>query len=97
MIVITGPTASGKSALAVEVARRLDADVISADSRQIYRDIPIVTAAPTVEEMGGVRHHLVGMLPLDAYYSASEFERYALTVAESLFSEVRPQWCVAAR
>lgn len=53
MIVITGPTASGKSALAVEVARRLDTDVISADSRQIYRDIPIVTAAPTVEEMGG--------------------------------------------
>lgn len=90
MIVITGPTASGKSALAVEVARRLDTDVISADSRQIYRDIPIVTAAPTVEEMGGVRHHLVGMLPLDAYYSASEFERDALTVAESLFSEERP-------
>ena len=49
IIVITGPTASGKSALAVEVARRLGTEIISADSRQIYRGIPIVTAMPTPE------------------------------------------------
>lgn len=81
MIVITGPTASGKSALAVEVARRLGTEVISADSRQIYHGIPIVTAVPTIEERGGVPHHLIETLPLNAYYSASEFERDALRLA----------------
>ena len=78
LIVITGPTASGKSALAVEVARLLGSDVISADSRQVYRGIPIVTAVPTMEERGGVTHHLMEMLPLDAYYSAASFECDAL-------------------
>lgn len=87
LIVITGPTASGKSALAVEVARRLHSEVVSADSRQIYRDIPIVTATPTEEEMMGVPHHLIGMLPLDAYYSASEFETDALAIVRRLLSE----------
>ena len=85
LIVITGPTASGKSALAVEVARRLDTDVISADSRQVYRGIPIVTAVPTEEERKGVRHHLLEMLPLDAYYSASRFEEDALSILGDLF------------
>ena len=50
LIVITGPTASGKSALAIEVASRLDTGVISADSRQVYKGIPVVTAVPTQEE-----------------------------------------------
>lgn len=86
LIVITGPTASGKSAVAVDVARRLGCDVISADSRQIFRGIPIVTAAPTAEEMQGVMHHFVGTLPLDAYYSAAQFEAEALKVAEQCFA-----------
>lgn len=85
LIVITGPTASGKSALAVEVARRLDTEIISSDSRQIYHGIPVVTATPTTEEMGGVRHHLIDILPLDAYYSASEFEQDALRISGHLF------------
>ncbi len=85
LIVITGPTASGKSALAVEVARRLDTEIISSDSRQIYHGIPIVTATPTTEEMGGVLHHLIDILPLDAYYSASEFEQDALCISNGLF------------
>lgn len=87
LIVITGPTASGKSALAVELARRLATEVISADSRQIYKGIPIVTAVPTVEERGGIRHHLLEILPLDAYYSASEFEHDALEITRRLFAE----------
>lgn len=86
-IVITGPTASGKSALAVETALRLGTEVISADSRQIYADIPIVTAQPTAEEMGGVPHHLLGTLPLDAYYSASMFEEDALRIARRVMAE----------
>lgn len=84
LIMITGPTASGKSALAVDVAERLGTEIVSADSRQVYRGISIVTAMPTAEERARVRHHLVDMLPLDAYYSAAEFERDALRVAGGL-------------
>lgn len=86
MIVITGPTASGKSALAVDVARRLSTEIISADSRQIYHGIPIVTAMPTDEERRAVRHHLIDMLPLDAYYSASQFEHDALDLGRRLMA-----------
>lgn len=86
LIVVTGPTASGKTALAVKLARQHGCDVISADSRQIYRDIPIVTAQPTEEEKEGVRHHLVGHLSLDAYYSASTFEQDALRLIEKQFA-----------
>lgn len=87
LIVLTGPTASGKSALAIEVARRLDTEIISADSRQIYHGIPIVTAMPSEEERKGIRHHLMDLLPLDAYYSASQFERDSLSTLEKLFKE----------
>ena len=87
LIVITGPTASGKSALAVDVAERLGTEIISADSRQVYTGIPIVTAMPTDEERARVCHHLIDMLPLDAYYSAACFERDALAVARRLMSE----------
>ena len=85
-VIITGPTASGESALAVDVARRLSAEIISADSRQIYHGIPIVTAMPTDEERRAVRHHLVDMLPLDAYYSASQFEHDALDLGRCLMA-----------
>lgn len=87
MIVITGPTASGKSALAIEVAKRLGTEIISADSRQIYHGIPIVTAMPSAEELAAVPHHLIDMLPLDAYYSASQFEEDALAVARRVMAE----------
>lgn len=85
LIVITGPTASGKSALAVRLALQYGCDVISADSRQVYAGIPIVTAQPTEEEMQGVVHHLIGHLPLDSYYSASSFEQDALRLASKQF------------
>lgn len=78
LVVVTGPTASGKTSLAISLAERLGCDIISADSRQIYKDIPIGTAAPTPEERARVCHHLVGTLPLDAYYSAARFESDAL-------------------
>lgn len=87
LIMITGPTASGKSALAVEVAERLGTEIVSADSRQVYSGIPIVTAMPTPEERSRITHHLVDMLPLDAYYSAAEFERDALRVSGRLMGE----------
>ena len=82
VIVITGPTASGKSSLAIEVARHLGCHIISADSRQIYRGIPITTAMPTPEERTLVPHHLVETLELDRYYSAANFEADALRLIE---------------
>ncbi len=85
LIVVTGPTASGKTALAVGLARYLSTEVVSADSRQIYHDLPIGTAAPTEDEMGGVRHHLVGILDLDEYYSAARFEEDALATLSDIW------------
>ncbi|MDE6340421.1 MAG: tRNA (adenosine(37)-N6)-dimethylallyltransferase MiaA [Muribaculaceae bacterium] len=87
LIVITGPTASGKSALAIETALRLNTEIISADSRQIYTGIPIVTAMPSPEELATVPHHLIDMLPLDAYYSASMYEEEALRIAAKILEE----------
>lgn len=86
LIVITGPTASGKSALAVKTALTLDTEIVSADSRQVFTGIPIVTAMPTPQERAAVRHHLIDFLPLDAYYSAAEWERDALRSLESIFA-----------
>lgn len=86
LVVVTGPTASGKTALAIQLARTLRCGIISADSRQLYRDIPIGTAAPGPSELEAARHYLVGFLPLDAYYSAARFEEDALRIAADEFS-----------
>ena len=73
VVVITGPTASGKTKLAVDVAKILETDIISADSRQVFRGIPVTTAVPTQEERSGVTHHLLEFLDLNEYYSAARF------------------------
>ncbi len=87
LYVVTGPTASGKSALAIDLARKLGTEIIGADSRQIYQGIPIATAQPSPEERAEVRHHLVDILPLEAYYSASAFEEDALRICGEIFRE----------
>lgn len=87
VIVITGPTASGKSALAIELALQRGLEIISADSRQIYHGIPISTAMPSEEELRAVPHHLIDILPLDAYYSAAMFEEQALEIARKQIDE----------
>ncbi|MCM1293200.1 MAG: tRNA (adenosine(37)-N6)-dimethylallyltransferase MiaA [Bacteroides sp.] len=86
LIVITGPTGSGKTALAIELAEQLHCEILSADSRQIYRGIPITTAAPSPEELTRVKHHFIATLPLDAYYSAAVYEEQALATLNSLFA-----------
>lgn len=86
VIVITGSTASGKSALAVELAERLGCEIISADSRQVYRHMPICTAVPSVEERRGIPHHLLEFLEPTAYYSAAEFEADALRLIADMES-----------
>lgn len=78
LVVITGPTGSGKSDLAVEIAEALDTEIVGADSRQIFKGIPIATAVPSPELRARVRHHFVEALPLDSYYSAAMFEQDAL-------------------
>ena len=86
LIVITGPTGIGKSATAIDLAQRLSTEILSADSRQVYKGIPIITAAPTEEERSIVPHHLVDFLELDEYYSASLFEQQALSLLDQIFS-----------
>ncbi|MGZ2381039.1 tRNA dimethylallyltransferase [Rhizobium brockwellii] len=74
-ILITGPTASGKSALAVELAKRHDGVVINADSMQVYDTLRVLTARPSEEEMQGVPHHLYGHMPAGAAYSTGAWLR----------------------
>lgn len=87
LVVITGPTGVGKTAVAIRLARDLGTEIVSADSRQIFRDIPIGTAAPTADELAAVRHHFVGILALDDYYSAAQFEVDALRVIDGIFRD----------
>ncbi len=86
LVVITGPTASGKTALSVAVARRLSCEIISADSRQLFRDLPIGTAAPSEEELAAVPHHFIATLGLDSYYSAAQYETDALALLKDMWS-----------
>lgn len=89
LVVITGPTASGKTSLAISLAERYGTEIVSADSRQIYKDLPIGTAAPTAEEQARAYHHLVGVFSLDEYYSAARFEEDALGILGAIW-EKRP-------
>lgn len=87
LIVITGPTGSGKSALAMTMAEQLGCDIISADSRQMFREIPIGTAAPTPDDLARVTHHFVGNLSLGDYYSAAQFEDDVMRLLPSLWQK----------
>ncbi len=87
LVVVTGATASGKTSLAIEIAQQLGTEIISADSRQIYKGVPITTAVPTAEERARVKHHLVEVLNLDQYYSAACFETDAMQILTTLFDK----------
>lgn len=87
LIVITGPTGVGKTAAAIALAQQLQCDIINADSRQIYRGIPICTAAPTPEELAAVRHHFVAFKDLEEAYSAAQFESDVLQLLPSLWQQ----------
>lgn len=84
LLAIVGSTASGKSALAVELANALDGEIVSCDSMQVYRRMNIGTAKPTVEEMGGVRHHLIDVVEPQDAFSVAEY----VTCAESAVKEI---------
>lgn len=91
---VTGPTASGKTALAIALAKRLDGEIISCDSMQIYRGMDIGTAKPTREELAEVPHHLIDILPADAPYSCSDYVKDAERVVEDIASRGKlPIFC----
>ena len=85
LIVITGPTAVGKTALCLELAEYFGIPIINADSRQIFRELKIGTAAPTEEQLRRVRHYFVGTLGLEDYYSASLFEQQVMELLGQLY------------
>ncbi|MBO7130413.1 MAG: tRNA (adenosine(37)-N6)-dimethylallyltransferase MiaA [Prevotella sp.] len=85
LIVITGPTAVGKTRLCIDIAKHFDIPIINADSRQIYKELKIGTARPTDEEMREVKHYFVGTRSLDDYYSASLYEQQVLALLEEQF------------
>ena len=85
LIVITGPTAVGKTALTIEIAQRYGIPVINADSRQIYRELKIGTAAPTDEQLHAARHYFVGTKSINDYYNASMYEQEVLELLDTQF------------
>lgn len=86
LVIVTGATASGKTALAVELAQALGTEIISADSRQLYRDLTVGTAPPSADQLAAVPHHFVGTLALDQYYSAAQFEEDVMQTLPDIFS-----------
>ena len=88
--IIAGPTASGKTALAIALAKRFNGEVISADSMQVYDEVWVGTARPTAEEMDGIPHQLMGFLPLDSKYSVAQY----LTDANGAFEETYQRFLV---
>ncbi len=86
LIVIVGPTGVGKTETCLRLAEHFHIPIINADSRQLFSEIPIGTAAPTQEQMARVKHYLVGTLGLDDYYSASKFEEDVLCLLDQLFA-----------
>jgi tRNA dimethylallyltransferase len=85
LIVVVGPTGSGKSDLAVRIAGRLTAPVISTDSRQVYRGMPIGTAQPTEDQLAAVPHHFIADRPPTERFTCADFEREALELLDELF------------
>lgn len=90
LIIISGPTAVGKTAVAIAVARHFGSEIISADSRQIYREMSIGTAVPSPEEMKAVRHHFIQNKSVYDYYNAFMYETEVIKLLEDLFRRMNP-------
>ena len=100
VIVIAGPTASGKTKLSVELAKKINGEIVSADSMQIYKYMNIGTAKVTKEEMQGIKHYLVDFVEPDNRYSVSEFKKNAETAIKEIIHKgktpivVRRNWTI---
>lgn len=87
LLVIGGATATGKTALAIRLARHFGTEILSADSRQLYREMSIGTAKPTEEELAAAPHHFIHHISIEEPYSVGDYEREALALLEKLFQE----------
>lgn len=87
LYILTGPTAVGKTACTIELAQKWHAPILSADSRQFYREMRIGTAFPTEEELAAAQHFFVGMLSIHDYYNVYKFEQDVLTLLKELFQK----------
>ena len=87
VIVICGPTASGKTRLSIELAKKLDGEIVSADSMQIYKEMNIGTAKPTKEEMQGIKHYLLDFISPDQRYSVAEYKKDAIEAIEKIIEK----------
>ena len=87
VIVICGPTASGKTALSIKLAKKINGEIISSDSMQIYKDMDIGTAKPSKEEMEGIPHHLIGFVSPNKRYSVAEFKKDAELAIEEILAK----------
>lgn len=85
VIIICGPTASGKTSLSIDLAKKIDGEIISADSMQIYKDMDIGTAKPTIQEMDGIKHYLVDFVSPSTRYSVADFKRDSVNAIEEIF------------
>ena len=85
LFVISGPTAIGKTALAIDVAQKLKTEIISADSRQFYKELKIGVATPSKEELSSVKHHFIGHISITDYYNVSRYEQDVLTFLDKFF------------
>lgn len=87
LVVLLGPTGVGKTEVALQIAEHLQSPIINADSRQLFAEIPIGTAAPTKEQQERVKHYFVGTLHLTDYYSAAKYEEDVLQLLNQLFNQ----------
>lgn len=87
LVVLLGPTGVGKTELSLRLAEYFHTPIISSDSRQVYKELPIGTAAPTSEQLARVKHYMVGTLSLTDYYSASQFEEEVMALLLQLHTE----------
>ncbi|MDD3458107.1 MAG: tRNA (adenosine(37)-N6)-dimethylallyltransferase MiaA [Weeksellaceae bacterium] len=87
LIIITGPTAIGKTGLSIFLAKQLNTEIVSFDSRQFYKEMKIGTAAPTTEELAEVSHHFIGNLSIHEHYTVGDFEKDAIKKLNELFQK----------
>ena len=87
IIVICGPTASGKTALSIQLAKKINGEIVSADSMQIYKDMDIGTAKPSIEEMDGVKHYLIDNVSPTIRYSVANYKKDALNAIEEILKK----------
>ncbi|MDR1254037.1 MAG: tRNA (adenosine(37)-N6)-dimethylallyltransferase MiaA [Oscillospiraceae bacterium] len=85
VLAIVGPTATGKTKLAIELAKKFNGEIVCADSMQIYKELNIGTAKPTKEEMGNIRHHLVDFVSLDETFSVARYVKLARQCVEQIY------------